>query len=184
MHTRLPLVLATLGLSLPIPLTAQEPPSLVPWQRVRVTAPAAGLVRNVFAILSVTTDSVILVRQLSPARLDTVRLPRTALQTLEVSLHRGSYALAGLGVGLAVGGVVAARWATKTANPSTGPTFGPELDNVPGILVIVGVAGLAGAIGGGLIHTEKWSAVPLDRLRLGPPPLTAGRLGFGPAFSF
>jgi len=79
---------------------------------------------------------------------------------------------------------VADRWATKTANPSTGYLCMPQLDNAPGIFIIVACGGLAGAIAGGSIHTEKWAAAPLDRLRVGMKPLPASRLGLGMSLAF
>lgn len=164
------------------PLSGQQSPSLARWQRVRVTAPAAGLVRNVFGLESVTADSVILVRQPSPGQLDTVRLPRNALQRFEVSRHRGSLALPGFGIGLGVGAVVAAQWAKKTPNPS-GNSFGPQVDNVGGILLRVIAGGLAGAIVGGSIHTEHWATVPVGELRMSLTTWPAGHLELGAALT-
>ncbi len=181
MRSRLPLVIATTSILFPTRIAAQEPPALAPRQRVRVTAPAAGLVRNIFAILSSSADSLIFVRQTSQAGLDTIRLPRAAVRTLEVSVHRGSYALVGLGLGLATGVVVAATWATN--NDVGGGNFGPNFDNAPAIIGIVGAGAIAGAVGGGRIRTEKWRAVPADRVRVATTPPAGPRgSGAGPRF--
>ena len=204
-----------LAMVLPLgPLSAQQPPSLAPGQRVRVTAPAAGLVRKVGTLGVVTADSLVLL-VLRPgvstgaASVDTVRksVPRTGVQTLEVSrggagrgwLHGAELGfLLGAGVGFFI--------------PHTGGKFlekptAPPADDFLADLVFGG--GGAGGFGGGILHerlifallggvaggtlgaiighgtdTERWERVPLDRLRVGMTPLPAGRLGLGASLAF
>jgi len=173
-------LLGFLGLAVAGPSRAQRSPNLVRWQRVRVTAPAAGLVRNVFGMEDVTRDSVILVREPSPGRFDTVRLARRQIEVFEVSRHRGSHALAGALVGAAAGVVWGASWATHTSNPASSTAFeGTWGDNTGGILVRVLAGGLAGAVVGGLFKTETWVALRPRELRMEVTSLPVGRLRLG-----
>ncbi len=159
---------------------AQQAPALVEWQRVRVTATAAGLSNSVFALRSVTPDSVVLIRQPSPGRLDTVRLARGAVQTLEVSKGHRSLALVGLILGAGVGVAWGAQWATHASNPG----MLSQMDNAPGILLRVGIAAFAGALGGGLVRHERWVAVPLEAVRIVCVPGRGGAVRVGASAAF
>jgi hypothetical protein len=162
------------------PLSAQQAPTVRRTQRVRVSAPAAGLARNVFWMEALSADSVILFRQRYPGPLDTVHVSRAALKTFEVSKHQGSLAWPGFGIGVVVGVFVAIDWADRTSNHSTNGSLSvPGIDNAPGISMRVVGCGLAGAFLGALIHTEQWVTVPLGELRMGLTSLPAGRLGLG-----
>jgi hypothetical protein len=171
------------------PLSAQQPPSLAPGQRVRVTAPAAGLVREVGTLDAVSADSVVLLQERH--RYDkrwsivTVRtaVPRTALQALEISVGRRTYVKwAGLGIGLAVGAAVGGMLGNLVHDSNSG--FGPQIGSgVVFVMSFVTFGGIGAAVGAS-IGRDIWAAVPLDGLRVGMTPLPAGRLGLGASLAF
>jgi len=162
------------------PLVAQQPPSLAAGQRVRITAPPAGILRDTGTLRALTADSVVWLRAI-PRRLvgrlavDTVRtaVARSALRKIEVATSRRGHAgvgfLIGLGVGLTVGEIQASRnecliYICK-----------------PGAVVAQGaiVGGLLGAIVGAMIRTQTWADVPLDGLGVVVAPVSFNRLGLG-----
>ena len=158
------------------PLLAQQPPSLAAGRRVRVTAPAAGIAREVGTLEAVTPDSVVWVRVVEQrlfylVQLDTLRraVPRAALQSLEVSVAKKGHALIGLGIGMAAGAALGGLGYAASSSRYGAGIFIPLLSAV------------GGAIGAaiGAAHTDVWRAVPLDRLHTGATPPPFNRLGFG-----
>jgi hypothetical protein len=172
------------------PLSAQQPPSLAWGQRVRVTAPAAGLIQAVGTLEAVTADSVVLgLERPDPfagtgfERTVRTAVPRTALQTLEVSRGRHSYyKWAGLGIGLAVGAAVGGILGPLLHDSNAG--MGPQIGSgMVFVMSLVTFGGVGAGVGGRTGH-ETWAAVPLDRLHVGMTPLPAGRLGLGASLTF
>jgi len=151
------------------PLSAQQSPYPTPGQRVRVTAPSAGLTRAIVTLEALSAHDITLRRErvgsegtgaLQVVPLDSV----SSLQVSHRHGHAGTGALIGFGLG-AIGGVieVARENAQNSSNflrfsPLVGALFG-----LPG-------AGI-GAIVGVLARTEEWVPVDLQalRIRLLPP---------------
>jgi len=194
MSTRFALAVAALGLSLPVSLlSGQQPaPDLRPWQKVRVTAPAAAFERSLQVLRAVRGDSMVFVRVTKrPVSVgvwvaDTLEfsLPRDAVTRLEVrrSIWGGGEILgllAGAAIGVAVGG---------GRCPSHGTLATLDRDLRDCLLILPAsalVGGLVGFIvGHGIARTPAWEDLPLSRLRLDLAPPRAGRLGLGAAFSF
>jgi len=92
MYPRLALILPALGLSLPILLTAQQPPPVTPGQQVRVTASALGMNRRTGRLKEVRGDTLLvtswegLLGLIVPPR----RIPVHLIDTLEVSQNHGA----------------------------------------------------------------------------------------------
>ena len=153
------------------PLSAQRPPYLAPGQRVRVTAPSAGLTGAIATVEALSAHDITLRRErLGHAGTDTLQMvPLDLVSLLQVNRrhgHAGIGALIGFGVG-AIGGVieVARENAQSSTNflrfsPLVGALFG-----LPG-------AGI-GALVGALVRTDEWRPVDLQRLRIGLGPLSA-----------
>jgi len=176
-RVRVGLTAAVLGLGafavLP-PLSAQRSPHLTPGQRVRVTAPTAGLTGAMATVEALSVHDITLRReQLGHGETDTLQMvPLDSVLFLQVSHrhgHAGIGALIGLGVG-AIGGMIEvarenahARTNFLRFSPIVGALFG-----IPG-------AGI-GALVGVLVRTEEWVPVDLHRLRIGLLPLSAQSL--------
>jgi hypothetical protein len=179
MKTRLALVVAALGISLPLsPLAAQAHSALLtPGQRVRVYLPASEDFVRTATLVALTGDSIVVERIPSRAAggqagsaAGRTALPLGAVGRLEASrgLHRhpigGFYLGAALGAmaALLVGGChgeTAGNWHC----PQFAYTFFPAV--------------ALGTVAGFLIRVERWEEVPLDEVR-------QLRVGLGAALSF
>jgi hypothetical protein len=156
------------------PLSAQQSPNLMPGQRVRVTAPSAGMNDAIATVEALSAHDITLRRErLGHGGTDTLQMvPLDSVSFLQVSHrhgHAGTGALIGFGVG-AIGGVmeVARENAQARTNflkfsPLVGALFG-----LPG-------AGI-GALLGVFVRTEEWVIVDLLRFRIGLVPLSAQSL--------
>ena len=159
-------------------------PRLRPWQRVRVTAPAAGLDRKREFFFAVRGDSVVFVRvesrgQFAGYRMaDTIpwSVPFDAVTRLEVPTISWSRAVGGIG-GYAVGWVIVRRLKCE------------GLDRMfeclaQGMFIPVFFGAFGAAIGEVMVPDAGWRQVPLSSLRVGLAPLPGGRLGFGASVGF
>jgi len=188
MNTRLALVLAGLGLLLPISLTAQQPLPLTPGQRVRVVIPGPGgrPARHVTGnLLRQGADTLVLVTGGGLVRPETLAVALAPDRRLEVVAGTRSRWREGAGVGCALG-LVAGAAIGAGQRRSPGPwNVGPDID--PQIL-LAGIAGGAGCLVGwavgSSIRTETWAPLEKAGVRLGLAPLPAGRLALGAAISF
>jgi hypothetical protein len=134
---------------------------LVPGARVRVTHPAEGV--RVGTALAVTDDQ-LFVRWADGT--DTVGVPLAEVTRLDVSIRRPKYrALKYAGIGLVAGAAVGAMAGAASYDDSDA-FFGR------GALAAIG-ASMLGSLGGvigllsGVVHSDPWQEVPLDRSRLG-----------------
>jgi hypothetical protein len=145
---------------------AQAPP-LVPGQRVRVTAAAAELDKQVGTFQALEGDVLVFVAE-TPARVDhrvkvrtITRVPVTAVERLDVRTGSRDNALLGGLVGFFVGGACGALVAYTGFTESESP--GRDL-----LIPIGGVVFAAiGLIGGYFVKTDTWTQVPAERLKMG-----------------
>ena len=190
MHTGAVWSALALGLTLASPLLAQQPATLAPGARVRITwlEDRWTLIGNLRAVRG---DTIV---AYDTATGTETAVPLAWLRLLEVSQGRGTgITLAVLGA--AAGGAAGALLARTLWGPHEDPCSTPQV----GVCIDLSVhldreattflGGLAGAIVLGLVgHSfdavEHWESVPLDRIRVGLAPLRADRLGLGAAVSF
>jgi hypothetical protein len=100
-----------------------------------------------------------------------VSVPHQAITRLEVSTGRRGHALLGLGIGAAVGAGLGAALGSTGCVPAVG--CGQSYSG--GAAAVGAVGGAAWGAGiGALIRTDRWSAVPLERLRLSLGPIRGG----------
>jgi hypothetical protein len=203
MRSRSLAVLAVAALSLPglpaaLPLLAQQAVSLVPGQRVRVTAAAPHADAWIGEVVG-SHDGRLVVR-LDSTHAETLAVGE--IRRLELSRGMGSSARAGAGIG-GVAGFVAGLVAGFATRPRGRPCklsddwlgiLDPDLRCVVTIAEDVGWVGALGA-GGGLagvglgaliglpFHAERWERMPPDRVRLEVVP-QAGALGVGVGIAF
>jgi hypothetical protein len=163
------------------PLSAQQPPSLAPGQRVRITAPSAGLNRTAGTVWAVRGRQIILEPD-SPRpawgrsgfqadSLD-VAVSLDSVRALEVSVGRHGHA----GVGAVIGAAIVGTGFGISAGSCTG-----FLCPSPGAVAAVGgfLGGLIGGLVGSGIVTDDWSNVPLGGARIGLIAPRGRRLGLG-----
>ncbi len=145
----------TLGICAAIQqLGAQAPQRITAGARVRVTAPAAGLVRAVGRVESFDGDSLVLVPDRAGAA---TRLARQSLRSLEVSRGRRRHVVTGIALGYAL--MFGLGFAGHPGQPHT--DAGPFLEGI-GYGIIYGTpVALLGGILGASIRTERWERVQL-----------------------
>jgi hypothetical protein len=149
--------------------TAQVLP-LQPGQRVRVTAPALGILKQPGSFQAQHGDTLVVIA-------DSVRhYPLTSVTRLERYRGRGSAWATGLGVGAIVGAMVGSGVGVAVAAGEDDPFISHEVIVAAGGVTGAVSGALVGLIVGGLIKTDKWEKVPLERLRVS---VVAQRNGFG-----
>lgn len=160
-------VLATM-LLLPAEAPAQEPPAASPvtvGTKVRIRAPSVAKGRVEGMVLEIDEKSLLI--GVSKDRVP-LRVPRQAITQLDVNAGQRGRVLKGMIIGAGVG---AASFTALLASTDLGPDSGDYAGAV-GIGAVGG--GILGAGIGALIKTDRWSPVPLDRVRLSLGP-TRGR---------
>jgi hypothetical protein len=137
------------------PLAGQQAMPIQPGARVRVTALHLDLVRHVGTLARVDADTLVV---------DATPVPIQWISELDVSRGRKSHWLAGMGIGFLAGAGVGAL---VGATACTGGDL-----YIPEACALIG-AGLFGAIGipvgtliGAAVRTDRWEAIPLDRIRV------------------
>ncbi len=138
-------------------------------QRVRVTAPAFGLVKQPASFEAQHGDTIVVIAD------SATHLPLASVSRLDRYGGRKSGWAVGLGVGAAVGTVVGLGLAAAEADDGSG-FIGPEAVIAAGGAVGAVSGALVGLIIGGLIKSDKWNEVPLDAWRVH---VVAQRDGFG-----
>ncbi len=109
-------------------------------------------------------------------------LPLESVTTLEVSAGRRSQTGLGAGIGALIGAVIGA--VGGAAGCTGGGFVSPGGCAFAGGLVF-GIGGaLLGAVVGTATKTDRWVAVPLDRLRVSVGPQRDGRFGLGLSVRF
>jgi len=165
-------------------LSAQQLPEVRPGQRVRVTAPSAGLHQAVSTVEALSASELTLLRERLHERgwVDTlhVRVALDSVRRVEVSTGQHSHEWTGAGVGAVVGGTVGYMIGQRRKCSCCGPCYSAEGGALLG--------GVVGAVVGGLIgdgiRTDEWLPVDLHRLRIGLLPQSGGRLGLGASLGF
>jgi len=181
-------VIATtlVALSSASPLLAQQPPSLKPGQRVRVTAPSVGLNRTVGTVWAVRGRDIVLQPDAPPPAwsrsgyqadsLDVV-VSLDSVRAIEVSVGRHGHG----GVGALIGAVVVGTGFGFLAGSCQG-FMCPSPGAVAGVTALLG--GLVGGVVGSGIVTDDWASVPLSRARIGVIATPGRRLGLGASLAF
>ena len=153
------------------PLAAQEVP-VEPGARVRVKAPPQQPDWVDGTVVGWESESLVL----QPEEPGTpLTLARDQITELDVYDGRKGHALlgAGIGFGVGVGWTVALLSNESICNPEETCDAG---DWAKGIAIFGGAGAGLGALVGLLIKTDRWEAVPLERIRLSLTPVRDGRL--------
>jgi len=160
---------------------AQDVLLLKPGAKVRMTAPALGLSKQVGRVQELNGDTLVVlvdVLHKSSLRLEMTDVPLSSISKLEVITGRRGHWLEGAGIGVLLGVVVGAA----SGDDPSDQWFAYSAGQKAGMYGVV--FGLAGAGIGALIKSDKWAEVPLEQLR---PRLIAaenGRVGVGVVLRF
>lgn len=170
------------------PLAAQPTPTLEPGARVRVTVGGAQP-RVQVGVHQLVSDSALVLQSDSAS----FSIPLDLVTRVEVSRGRESHWLAGAAVGFVVG-LVVVRSILHSEGGSGGSTAMCDQERnqdsmSSGECHAITVAGVAAATGlgagiGGLIMTDLWQDVPVERLRPTMAPPLGRTLGLKFAVSF
>jgi len=172
---RAAMVLGVLTLSLVAQTLAQRPFTLVPGQRLRVTAPAQGAYDYEVRYVATLGDTLILTAGIN------VAYPLADVVRLEILRGYRSHKWPGAVIGLVLG--TAIGWRIGKAIDESCEGWCLDVAQPTGMVVgaLVGVA--AGAVVGNRARTAKWEEVPLDRLRVSVLPRRDG-FGLGASIAF
>ncbi len=159
-------------------LAAQETTAVTPGSRIRASAPSVSNKPFVGDVVGWESDSLIAnarVWQSGTWLNQQVKVGIGSLTKLEVSRGRKSRFLQGLGYGLLVGAATGAVIGAASGDDDPSTWFAMSAGEKAAVGAIS--LGLLGGIVGGVIGLsspgERWEEVPLDRLRVGPSPVTA-----------
>ena len=138
--------------------------SIAPGDRVRVTAPSIDMNRSVRTVAALETDTLVLN---TDERANALQVPLADVTKLEVHRGKKSGARTGALIGLAFGGGVTllASFNEDCADNCLALAF----VSVP---ILGGATAGLGALIGLAIQTDRWEAVPLDDIRVGPSPIS------------
>jgi hypothetical protein len=166
--------------TIPQSLAAQ---SVVPGSRVRVTHPGEGT--RVGTVVSLTADT-LAVR--FAGRSDAALMSLDQVSRVDVSRGSERRVLRRAGVGFLVGaggGAVFGAIAESQCDPATDfICLGADGGALLGGLFFGAVGGIVGAVAG-LVPSERWEHVPVERRRIGiVTPATSSRKGLGLAIAF
>jgi hypothetical protein len=169
------MVLGVLTLSLAAHTLAQRTFTLVPGQRLRVTAPAQGAYDHEVRYVATSGDTLVLTAGIA------VMYPLADVVRLEILRGYRSHKWPGAVIGLVLGTAIGWRIGKAIDGSCTGwcYDYGQYAGPVVGALVGVG----AGAVIGSSIRTGRWEKVPLDRLRVSVVPARNG-FGLGASIAF
>lgn len=173
------------------PVMAQPVPVLVPGQRVRVTAPGAGLDGARARLVALSRDTLVITNvgatwRQGPVYGDTSRVgvPLREVRRLDVSAGVERHARLGMAIGAVAGGAVGALvgLAAPEGHGALCNLIVPCMtrgENVAmGVLAYASLGAVLGWAVGELIVTEAWDRVPLEMLvTAGPAPRRAVGLG-------
>jgi hypothetical protein len=184
--TKLSTALITLAaLAAVRPVAAQQRRPVWPLERVRVTAPSAGLHGAIATVVSRSAHDITLRLgdpRRSPRRADDpadVTVPLDSVRSMEVSLGVGkSQAGIGATIGIVFGLVVG--YAIGKSQPPEWFFDPTSVYAVEGALI----GGGAGALIGSRIRPEHWRPMALRYHHIAVAPLPGGRVGVGAALAF
>ena len=128
-------------------------------QRVRVTAPAFGLVKRPASFQAQRGDTIVVVAD------SATHLPLASVSQLDRYRGRKSGWATGLAVGTILGTILGVGVGGAAADDGSG-FIGPEAVIAAGGAVGAVSGALVGLIVGGLIKSDKWDEVPLDAWRV------------------
>ncbi len=177
-HSALVALALALAVAPPDGVIAQDTLAVKVGTRVRVTAPELDLDKYDGTVVAVRGDTL---------TVGTVQVPLASVTRLDVHQGRkgngGKGAIIGTLVGLPTGLALGVFYQQACSNSSDiGQTC---LGLVPIGAVAVGLAGaLVGGTVGALMKTDRWSEVPLERLRVSLAPQGDGRFAFGLSVRF
>jgi hypothetical protein len=144
-------------------LAAQEPaPPLEPGTRVRVTAPALGIEKQVAMFESVRGDTLVMLA-------DTRMIPCPLSSVTRIDRYHGRKSWGwwkGALIGLGAGATAGAIWGAFEYEAGNCGSFDESDCIVLGAIIIGVPATLVGGVVGALIRTDRWEEVPLDQLRV------------------
>jgi len=188
------LLMLAMGVLTPVAVAAaQGLPRLAAGQRVRVTAPEAGLKRQTGTLVALSPDTLVVAGMGSRVLIgDTVgtKIPLRLVSVLELSAGRRKHPVVGGVIGVLAGG---------TAGVVAGLASGSDRGAICNILfpclsagakaATLGLTwgfygGVLGALIGELALGERWDRVPLDLIRTAVRPLPGGRTGLGISLPF
>jgi hypothetical protein len=156
--------------------------TLVPGTRVRFSHPGEGTRTGTFVALTADTLEVTL-----PGRTEPARLPLDQVTQLDVSHGMQRQPLRRAGIGFLVGGVVGAvgtAAAESSCNRSEDFCFGAGVGAFVGGIFYGAVGGVIG-LAAGVIPSESWERVKLERQRISLVTPSAGHgRGVGLRFAF
>ena len=159
----------------PVDSAARRP--LAPGQRVRVTAPSAGIHKEVATVEAISADTLVLERRWAGQPLRTA-VVRDSVQTLEISRGQQRYTLLGATLG-AILGLGAGAIADRSCERSSG-----WIVICPFRLVGALLGAGFGAFAGAAKATDQWEPVPPGRIRARLTPFLADRLGLSASLRF
>jgi len=159
----------------PTDIVAQESFVLEPGERVRVTAPTCGLglSSHVTQFRALRAGTLVL---------DTSECAVASVTGLDVSRGQKSNTTWGVVIGFAAGALGAIAYCSQDKNEFSNEGKCVLFDDdttLLQVLIFGAGGGLVGGFVGYLIKTDRWEAVPLDRLRVGLAPQRDGRLMLG-----
>jgi hypothetical protein len=147
-------------------------PTLTVGSKVRLRAPATGKVQGIVieteeAFLHVRTDD------------GPVEVRRDEITRIEIGAGRRRRTVKGLAIGAAMGGVSAAFGSCCTPG---GSTSGSDQAAAIGAGLAAGVA--IGAAVGFFVKSERWTSLPVERVRVGVAPSGKGGVSLSFALRF
>jgi len=165
------IILAVTAFTLIIPAraVAQGAQWVTPGAKVRVTAPTLGLSEQVGRVQETRGDTLVVLTDVMRGghlRADTVHVAMATVTKLDVRTGGRGHWLEGAGIGLALGLAIGAA-----SDDGSSRAYAPSAPAMGG-----GLLGILGAVIGGSIKSDRWSEVPLDRVR---PRLVALQDGVG-----
>lgn len=159
-------------------LAAQQKTAVTPGSRIRASAPSVSSKPFVGDVVAWESDFLVVdarVWQKGTRLNQQVKVAIGSLTKLEVSRGHKSRFLRGLGYGFLIGAAAGTVIGAASGDDDPSEWFAMSA----GEKAVVGAVslGLLGGIVGGVIGlsspAEKWEEVPLDRLLVGPSPVTA-----------
>jgi len=184
-------------------VAAQEPQTLEPGQRVRVTAPTLFFAPSVGILGSLSDDSIVLlhvrIRTQYPSNLvDTLRasIPRSAVRSVEVNRGKRSAVAPACVIGAVVGAVAGAKIADANyTDPCAGSVgiaggacqlMATSRGEAGAVGAFLGAAAgaVAGLLVGQALSTERWQTVPLAGLKVEVAQRPGGRMVVGVSLPF
>jgi hypothetical protein len=171
-------VVVVSGLLLPGAAWSEEEPkaetAITPGSRIRLSAPTVAVERIEGTVIQMDQTSV----SISAGDRASVSVPRESITRLEVNTGRHRQTKAGALTGAVIGAALGA------AHPCFA-MVGCDEQNAGAAALIYGLTGAGyGAIVGALIKVDRWTALPLDRVRVTPVATPGRGVGLSVSFSF